>query len=257
MHRYITIDGRRTHALHGPMPVDTLFLHGVGGSAWTFAATLDAMTAGWMSVDLLGYGESSWLPDGDYSSRRQAEQIIKVMDQLGVGEVRVVGFSWGGLIGLELARRDPRVTRLAVIDIAPSSNLSPTDVPPIPSLYPDIDAASAVVRRLAPRATLAVAERDAHLSTTGCAEGLRKKIDPVLLSNWQFRTENHWDSWRRNALPTVLIRGAESPVLGREQAQRMVGEAQAARLVEIPGAGHLIPLEQPKALAAELTEFLS
>lgn len=257
-HRYFTVDGRRTHALHGSMPVNTVFLHGVGGSAWTFDAVLDALPdlRGWMSIDLLGYGESSWLEDGDYSSTRQADQVAKVLDQLGASEVSVVGFSWGGLIALELARRDRRVARLVVIDVAPSSDRSATDVPPIPSLYPDVDAATAAVRRLAPRATVAAAERDANLSTTGCAEGLRKKIDPVLLSTWQFRTEDHWDSWRGNTLPTLLVRGADSPVLSREQARRMVADAPAARLVEIPDAGHLIPLEQPEALAAVLAEFL-
>lgn len=255
-HRYVTVDGRRTHLLHGEGTVGTVFLHGVGGSSWTFDATLKALDRpGWASVDLLGYGESSWLADGDYSSARQAKQLRGVLDRLGVGRVNLVGFSWGGLIGLELSR-DSRLDKLVVIDVAPSSELAATQVPPIPETYPAMPDATRAILRLAPRADPEVAERDASLSTTADRDGFRKKVDPRLLTRWQFRDEDHWDTWRGNARETLLVRGEHSPVLSSREARLMLDDHPNVSFVEIPDSGHLIPLEQPCALAAALADFL-
>lgn len=258
-HRYISVGDRRTHVLHGDGPIDTLFLHGVGGSAWTFEATLEALppTLGWASADLLGYGDSSWIQDGDYSSAAQAGQLVAVIDALGVRRLRVVGFSWGGLIALELAGRDDRVDRIAVIDIPPSTDRSALDVPPMPGTFATLADAVRGVLALAPGATPEVAERDAVLSTAPCREGFRKKIDPALLVRWQFRDEDHWATWRRNERETLLVRGENSPVLSARDADRMVGSGARVSLTEIAGCGHLIPLERPGELASALALFLA
>lgn len=257
-HRYVTVDGRRTHLLHSDGHPHVLLLHGVGGSAWTFDAVLDVwLPSGWVAPDLLGYGESSWLPDGDYTTTRQVEQLSGVLDRIGAERVHVAGFSWGGLIGLELAAQDGRVDRLAVVDIAPSSALPATAVPPIPATYPTMAEAVDAVRRLAPRADPEVTRRDADRSTAPCRDGFCKKIDPVLLRRWRFREEDHWDSWRRNDRETLLVRAEDSAVLGTEDAGRMRAERPETSFTEIGDSGHLIPLEQPAALARVLAEFLT
>jgi len=253
-HRYVSVGDRRTHLVHGDYPIDTLFVHGVGGSAWTFEAVLSALlpTVGWASVDLLGYGDSSWVEGGDYPSALQAEQLLAVLDELGVEDLRVVGFSWGGLIALELAARDARVQKLAVIDVAPSSARASSDVPKTPATFASMPEATDAVLALAPRATLAVAGRDACLSTRPCPGGFEKKIDPALLARWQFREEDHWDTWRRIEQEVLLVRGELSPVLSRQDAERMAESGRNVTLVEVPACGHLIPLEQPQGLAAAI-----
>lgn len=256
-HRYVTVDGRRTHLLHGTGEPRILLLHGAGGSAWTFSAVLDAWEPpGWACPDLLGYGESSWLAAGEYSSTRQADQLSGVLDQIGVNRVHVVGFSWGGLIGLQLASQDSRVDRLAVIDIAPSSAQPATAVPAIAEVYPTMTEAIDIVRGLAPRADPAVILRDAELSTAPCPEGFRKKIDPGLLRRWPFHEEDHWENWRLNGRQTLLIRAEHSPVLSPDGADQMLAQNGKASFSQIAGSGHLIPLEQPAALAATLAGFL-
>ncbi|GAA3941279.1 alpha/beta hydrolase [Actinomadura viridis] len=258
-HRYVSVGDRRTHLLHGDGPIDTLFLHGVGGSAWTFEATIEASppTLGWASADLLGYGDSSWIEDGDYSSEAQARQLAAVVDRLGVRRLRVVGFSWGGLIALELARLDHRVDRLAVIDIPPSTDRSALDVPPLPGTFATAADAVRAVMTLAPEASPEVAERDASLSTAPCREGFRKKIDPVLLARWPFRDEDHWETWRREERETLLVRGEHSPVLSAGEAERMARLGARVSRAEIAGCGHLVPLERPRELASVLARFLA
>lgn len=257
-HRYISVGGNRTHLLHDGNPIETLFLHGAGGSAWTFEATLEAMPSmhGWACADLLGYGDSSWLADDSYCSRTQAEQLISVIDLLEVRHLNIVGFSWGALIALEIASRDSRIGKLAIIDMAPSSSLPPTRLPKLGASYPTMPDAVEDVFSVAPRASRRVAERDAFLSTRPCQEGFCKKIDPVLLARWQFREEDHWQAWRGNDRETLIIRGEHSPVLSTDDAHAMVESTRNAALTEITGCGHLIPLERPGELAAVLAEFI-
>jgi len=258
-HRYVSIEDRRTHVLHGDRPIDTLFVHGVGGSSWTFEATLAALppTLGWASVDLLGYGDSSWVAGGDYPSKLQAEQLLAVLDDLDVQDLRVVGFSWGGLIALEMAACDQRVRKIAMIDVAPSSARGASDVPKTPGTFASMAEATEAVLALAPRAGPQVAGRDACLSTRPCPGGFEKKIDPALLARWQFREEDHWGTWRRVEQEMLLVRGEHSPVLSPRDAARMVESGNNVALVQVPACGHLIPLEQPEGLAAAIGPFLA
>lgn len=258
-HEYVTVGDSRTHVITSAKRVDTLLLHGVAGSAWTFDATLSAWESrpGWACVDLLGYGESSWLADADYSSARQADALVAVLDRLQLEQVRVVGFSWGGLIGLELAARDPRVTRLAVVDIAPSSNLPETAVPPLPHRYATMAAVQETVRMLAPRATDAVIDREAFVSTRPrIGGGYERRMDPALLERWQFRGEDHWASLEKVDCDVLVVRAEHSPLLDAPTAEQMASRCRSASTRVVDDCGHLIPLERPQQLAGVLSEFL-
>lgn len=258
-HEYVEFDGLRTHLIRSAPQVDTVFLHGVGGSCWTFEHMVSALEVelNWASIDLLGYGESSWLPgDAEYSTQIQARRVRDVLDRLGVSRVNLVGFSWGGLIALEAAAQWPVVDRLVVIDIPPSSALAPEAVAPIPWRYPDTEAAIETMARIAPSAPRQVLERDALVSTTVDELGLRRRLDPRLLERYVFRTEDHWTKWEKNARPTLLVRGQNSPVLSPDAADAMTRRSPSVAFVEIAGTGHLIPLEQPAQLARVVGEFL-
>ena len=58
-----------------------------------------------------------------------------------------------------------------------------------------------------------------------------------------------WEPLRRITAPTLLVRGADSDVLSAEVAKRMIDALPDGRLVEIPGAGHPVPMDQPEAFA--------
>jgi pimeloyl-ACP methyl ester carboxylesterase len=258
-HEYVEFDGLRTHLIRSAPQIDTVFLHGVGGSCWTFEHTLSALKVelNWASVDLLGYGESSWLPRGEeYSTQIQARRVRDVLDRLGASQVNLVGFSWGGLIALEVAAQCSIVDRLVVIDIPPSSALAPESVAAIPWRYRDTEAAIETMGRLAPNAPRHVLERDALLSTTADELGFRRKLDPRLLERYVFRAEDHWATWDANKRPKLLVRGQNSPVLSSDAAAMMTRRAPSVSFVEIAGTGHMIPLEQPDRLARVVGEFL-
>ena len=54
-----------------------------------------------------------------------------------------------------------------------------------------------------------------------------------------------------------MVRGGDSDVLSVEIAKRMVDENANTRLIEVPGAGHTVPGDQPAVFRRLLDEFLS
>ena len=62
--------------------------------------------------------------------------------------------------------------------------------------------------------------------------------------------------WRRSAVPTLVVRGAESPLFMVEYAERMAAVNPMIRLVTVPDARHLVHCEQPAAFLDAVIPFL-
>jgi haloacetate dehalogenase len=78
--------------------------------------------------DLRGYGDSSHapgLPDhSNYSKRALAQDLVEVMDTLGIADFALCGHDRGGRVAHRLALDHPaRVNKLCVIDIAPTLDM--------------------------------------------------------------------------------------------------------------------------------------
>jgi haloacetate dehalogenase len=78
--------------------------------------------------DLRGYGDSSHapgLPDhSNYSKRALAQDLVEVMDAVGIASFNLCGHDRGGRVAHRLALDHPaRVRKLCVIDIAPTLDM--------------------------------------------------------------------------------------------------------------------------------------
>ena len=78
-----------------------------------------------VAVDLRGYGDSEKPPTtadhSPYSKRAMAQDLVDVMDRLGLGAFHVVGHDRGGRVGHRLAVDHPgRALSLTVLDISPT-----------------------------------------------------------------------------------------------------------------------------------------
>jgi pimeloyl-ACP methyl ester carboxylesterase len=60
----------------------------------------------------------------------------------------------------------------------------------------------------------------------------------------------------RFACPTLVVRGAESEMSERDRAEEMARAIPHARLVEIPNAGHWVPVDNPAGCLAPVPGFL-
>ncbi len=67
------------------------------------------------------------------------------------------------------------------------------------------------------------------------------------------------DIWRvlpRLTPPTLALRGADTDTIRHGSWQKWQRLQPGARFVDLPGLGHLLPLEDPERVAAEILEFL-
>lgn len=113
--------GTRLQALVGGPPdgPPLVLLHGLGGSRsnWAFLAPELARTRRVLLVDLPGHGRSTALPAapglGPY-----ADRVAKLIEDEHLAPADVVGHSFGGLVGIRLAVRQPELVRSLVLAAA-------------------------------------------------------------------------------------------------------------------------------------------
>jgi len=129
-----------------------------------------------------------------------------------------------------------------------------------PERFDDLEAALAWARATNPRYTDAMLRHRVAYGTRPSQGGLVWKYDHAIrdaVRSGQWRDPvDLWPLWSAIACPTLIVRGAESDVLAPETAKRMLTTNPLARLVEVVGAGHTVPGDQPAAFQRLLTEFL-
>jgi len=83
-----------------------LLIHGAGGSIVTWKRQIEPFKKDYnlIIVDLPGHGKMAHLPNDEtaYTFEYMANEMIKVMDQVGVRKVHAIGVSLGTIIALQL-----------------------------------------------------------------------------------------------------------------------------------------------------------
>ncbi|WP_440694058.1 alpha/beta fold hydrolase [Clavibacter nebraskensis] len=114
---------RHQHAPRRSSATATVLLHGAAGSWTTWTPALRAARAAGtplddvVAVDLPGWGDSVLgVPDDHVTLDAMTDAVLRVVDDLGYADCRVVGHSMGGFIALHAAVRHPqRVRSLALV----------------------------------------------------------------------------------------------------------------------------------------------
>ena len=129
---YTSNDGVRIHyEVEGEGP-PLVLAHGWLGTAqhWRDAGYAEALRTGYrlILIDARGHGQSDKPHEAAaYALRRHAGDVVAVLDDLGVAEARVWGYSMGGLMCCALAATAPsRLRALVVGGAQPSAGRIPT-----------------------------------------------------------------------------------------------------------------------------------
>jgi len=102
----------------GAAPMVLLHALGERGASWAPVMRWFAESFQVFALDLRGHGGSGW--PGAYSFQLMCDDVVGVLDQLGLGKVTLVGHSMGGMVAYLVAMRRPdRVERLIVEDVPP------------------------------------------------------------------------------------------------------------------------------------------
>lgn len=189
-----------------------------------------------------------------------ADAAREVMDELGIEKTRWAGLSWGGMTGMRLALRYPeRVTHLALLDTS-AARESRRKLPSyvvMHAIAKRFGAIGVLMDRIEPlmfcdetrRVRREVVEPfRAHLARMD-PESLGHSVDAVIFNRIDIRPE-----LGRIRAPTLVMVGAEDRATPPARAREIADGIPGAKLVEIPGAGHLSALENPRMVTRALLE---
>jgi len=157
----VPVDGAEIfYEIHGDGP-PLVLLHGGVTPSTTFGAPLEAMakTHKVIAIHLRGHGRSTDT-DAPWSSEVMADDVAAVLGHLGIGKARLMGYSLGAAVALQVTIRHPElVEKLVSVSVAFSTDGDYPEVrqafaemsgkaaaigqqlaaSPLAELYPDID----------------------------------------------------------------------------------------------------------------------
>lgn len=249
-----------------PGEAPLLLLHGIGQTAHTWAYFATAMRHHYrvIAVDQRGHGDSGWAPDGDYSTAAHGRDLDAFIERLKLENFALIGFSLGGRNAMFLTGRHPaKVRRLVLVDAGPERPTAGGSQARQFMSGPDVLGS---VEDFVERAIRFNPRRSRETLRESLLHNLRQlpdgawtwKYDPVLRGPNR-RTYPWGDLWpvlANIACPTLVVRGAQSPVLPPEQAARMVEVMPVARMVTIAAAGHTVMGDNPLEFEAKVKPFL-
>lgn len=246
---------RRGAAARPPL----VLLHGAGANVhwWDHLAPALAERFHAAALDFRGHGESDF--PSEYPAGAFQDDLEALLEHLGAADAMLVGHSLGAHVALSHAAGGGRPRALVLID--PSRGVSATRRRATRlalSLRPSYATREEAIRRF--QFLPGPAQVDEALRLAIAERSVREQAD----GRFGFKFDPAWfgvPARDRPALgavrcPTLILRGAESPLLSRAGADELVRGIAGARLVEIAGAGHHAHLERPTACLDAILAFL-
>lgn len=253
---YLQVSGFEIHVAEWGNPSNpTLVMwHGLARTGRDFDEAAEALSDSYFVIcpDTLGRGLSSWARDytQDYSYGSFGAIALGILDHYGVDQVRWVGTSMGGLLGVTLAAGalKGRMTHLVINDIGPDIPASGTgrisSYVGTPPVYDTIAEMEAWLRRnYAPFGPNSDAfwRRMADTSVRRTDDGrVTVHYDPAIVSQFTHHKADLdvWDAYDAIEARTLLLRGETSDVLPAAVAAQMTVRGPRPRLEVMQGCGH-------------------
>jgi 3-oxoadipate enol-lactonase len=233
--------------------------HSLSSSLLMWNSQMDALNPYFqvLRYDIRGHGASE-APSGSYTLDLLAEDVIGLLDALGMEWVNFVGLSMGGMIGQCLALNHPH--RLKSLVLCDTASIVPAEAQPVwqerldkvrkngmEALFEETLGrwfTPAFLRQNPPMVKLI---REQILATpvagyTGCAEAIRRL--------------DYLDRISEIKTPNLIMVGEDDPGMPVSAAEAMHKRITNSKLVVLPSARHLSNVEQAETFNAALLEFL-
>ncbi|MDX3491131.1 4-carboxymuconolactone decarboxylase [Streptomyces turgidiscabies] len=242
----------------GPESAPVLILGPSLGTTWhMWDRQVPELVKQWrvFRFDLPGHGGAPAHPAGSVADL--ANRLLVTLDRAGVQRFGYAGCALGGAIGAELALRHPeRLASLALIAASPRFGTAD-----------EFRQRGVIVRtngldpiaRTSPERWFTSGFAAAQPAITEWAVQMVRTTDPGCyiaacesLASFDVRGE-----LARVGVPTLVLVGSDDQVTGPAEARTLVAGIPDARLAVVPGASHLVPVEQPAAVTDLLVRHFS
>lgn len=225
-----------------------ILIHGAGGSHLHWPSPLRRLPGAQVyAIDLPGHGRSSG--PGRTAIEEYAADVVGFLDGVGLAQAILVGHSMGGAIAQTVALRYPeRVAGLVLVGTGARLRVSPLLLEGILQNFQGV-----------------LSLMDDWAWGPGTSPELVKRgrqmlarVDPQVL--WgDFAACDRFDvrdQVGRISVPTLIVTGSEDRMTPPRFAQWLQEHIPHARLVLVEGAGHMVMLEKPEEVAAQIRDWL-
>jgi pimeloyl-ACP methyl ester carboxylesterase len=240
-----------------------VLVHGLGEdhTAWDLQRHALARRHRVVSYDVRGHGQTP-LGAADASARQLRDDLIELLDELALGPALLVGFSLGGVVVLSAAAERPDLAS-GVVAIASSSVVGSRAADfyrERVSVFREGDPA-AIESELRQGITDGLHGRGLDAEAEGRLQAQLKAVGDgagycnAALAMAGLHEQPLTPELSRIERPVLLL-GAEHDAFCPRKAQDiMLAELRDADYEEIPGAGHLVLLEEPDRVTDAIERF--
>jgi pimeloyl-ACP methyl ester carboxylesterase len=239
---HVEVDGARLYYASYGSGAPVLLLHGGLGSGDDWALQIPALTAAGhrvIALDSRGHGRSTRGP-GAMHYQRMADDVIAVLDHLHIERTALIGWSDGGIIGLDLAIRHPgRLSRLVAFAANARTDGIRLDGP-----------ANAVGDAYAEKAANDYRKRS---PTPGDYRAFLAAMDAM----WTSEPDYSDLQLATIRTPTLIAAGEHDEYIRADHTRAIAAAIPGAQLVVLPGMSHFGLWQAPDAFNRVVVDFLA
>lgn len=228
-----------------------------------------------LALDLRGFGWSD-APSHGYAKEEMADDVLAVLDELGIDRVDLVGHDWGGWIGFLLCLREPqRFRRFLALNILPPWTSMRAMAPHLWRFWyqwlilsPGLGYQLHRGGRFVPKVLIGASQRrevwdqpTLNAFSETFREPARARAAVQMYRVFNLREAPAIARGRyaqaRLRVPTRLLFGTGDSALRHEILTGTERQADEMRIERVPGCGHFIADELPDLVAEEARAFFT
>jgi pimeloyl-ACP methyl ester carboxylesterase len=234
----VTVDGAAIRYASWGQGDAIVLLHGGMGNGEHWAGEITALAAHHrvIAIDARGHGRSE-RGTGPLSYHHMAEDVIAVLDGLKLERAAIVGWSDGGIIGLDLAIHHGDRLR-ALFAFGANYDLTGMKSSSADTITGYFARCKADYLRLSPEP---------------------KRLDKFraeLSAMWRHEPTFSKAELKAIAVPTAIADGEHDEIIRRAHAEQMARLIPGAQLVILPGLSHFAPWQDPDGFARAVLAFV-
>lgn len=270
--RFIEVDGVRLHYVECGRGEPLVLLHGNGSMIQDFGSCglidLAARKYRVIAFDRPGYGYSERPRTRTWTHEAQADLLSRALKQLGISRALVLGHSWGAMVAVALALKDPALVKALVLASGyyyPSARADVVafSVPAIPVVGDVIrySVAPIVSRLIWPLLLRRI------FGPQPVPEKFRGFPKEMAFRPWQLRASAAESAlmipdayasraqYRELTMPVVIVAGTEDRMIDTEdQSAQLHKQVPQSVFHSIPGAGHMVHQTATQDVMAAIDE---
>tara|TARA_R110002110_G_scaffold85816_2_gene223457 strand:+ start:39851 stop:40714 length:864 start_codon:yes stop_codon:yes gene_type:complete len=258
--RMVQTNGIEMHMAEAGDGPPLTFIHGLGWDHRMWLPAIERYAGNFRTIagDSRGHGHSA-KPGGPYTMAQFADDWAGALESISALPGCVVGLSQGGMVAQALAIRAPHLIKALVL-VSTTCKEDPETVANMSDRLENMrNTGARAGAEIAAKSIFSEGFRAANPDYIEAFVDARaaQPQEPLISAMAALKDFNYCADLEALDIPTLVISGGEDALTPPDAVREVAVHIPGAKLVEMPGAGHIIPAEQPAAFFEIIDDFLS